>query len=188
MAEIAVFASGNGSNFQAIAEAAAASDHSVCCLICDQPGAAVLRRAESLNIRPVLISYRGKTREEAEKEIIGILEEYGPEFIVLAGFMKLISPLLLDAFPGKIINIHPSLLPRYPGTHAIERSFDSGDKEIGITIHQVDSGMDTGKVLFQKTYRRTGHETIDEIETIIHGLEHKYYPELVLKLLNSNNI
>ena len=104
--------------------------------------------------------------------------------IVLAGFMKLLSPEMTKKYDGKIINIHPALLPKYPGTHGIEESFASSDTELGVTVHYVDSGMDTGKVIRQKSFVRSGSESLEEIETRIHDCEHEIYPQVVIELLD----
>jgi len=185
MAEIAVVASGNGSNFQRLVEALRDTRHSVSSLICDRKDAYVLERARLLGIPSYIVSYEGKSREEAEREIISTLKEYDISLIVLAGFMRLLSPQFVDTYPDRIINIHPSLLPKYPGTKGIEESYYSGDRELGITIHRVDYGLDTGPILFQKSFKRTGGESLKEIEERIHALEHKYYPEVIIELLDS---
>jgi len=185
MAECAVFASGRGSNFQRIAEAVQGSAHHICCLICNDERAPVLERAREFSIPAYYVSYRGRQREEAEEEILSILQKYSPQLIVLAGFMKLLTPDFLKAFPGKIINIHPSLLPRFPGTRGIEKSYASEDRELGITIHYVDSGLDTGPIILQKSFQRRGEEPLEEIEEMIHRLEHTYYPKVIMDILES---
>ena len=109
------------------------------------------------------------------------------DLIALAGFMKLLSPGFIDKYPGKIINIHPSLLPRHPGTDGIRQSYLSGDTELGVTIHRVDYGLDTGPVIMQKSFNRTGEESLSEIETKIHELEYQYYPAVLIDILDSIN-
>lgn len=185
MANCAVFASGNGSNFQAVAEEVQKSEHNVVCLICDNPNAYVIERARTLGIPYHLVPYRNRTREEAEKEILTVLSDYEVDLIVLAGFMKLITSTLLEQYKDRIVNIHPSLLPKYPGAHAIDKSYDSKDKRLGITIHRIDTGMDTGPIILQKSFIRNGTETKEQIEEKIHTLEHIYYPIVVLNLLGA---
>ena len=185
MARLAVFTSGNGSNFQAIAEYIQKTEHTVACMICDRKDAYSFTRAEALGIKSYHVSYYKKDRGEAEKEIISILEKERIDLISLAGFMRLLTPLLLDAYRNRIINIHPALLPKYPGTHGIEESYNSGDKELGVTIHYVDEGMDTGPVILQQSFTRRGSEPIEEIEKKIHKIEHTYYPETIKKLLDN---
>ncbi len=184
MANIAVFASGNGSNFQAIAEHAVKAGHKVPILVCNKKSAYAFKRAENLKIPSYYISYNGRSREDTEKEILSVLQPLSIDLIALAGFMKLLTSYLINAFPNRIINIHPSLLPEYPGTDAIKKSFFSTDKKLGITIHKVDAGLDTGRIILQKEFTRSGKENIEEIENNIHKLEHKYYPEMLINILN----
>ena len=185
MARLAVFTSGNGSNFQAIAEHIQKTEHTVACMICDRKDAYSFTRAEALGIKSYHVSYLKKEREEAEKEIISILEKEKIDLISLAGFMRLLTPLLTERYRNRIINIHPALLPKYPGTHGIEESYNSGDRELGVTIHYVDEGMDTGPVILQQSFTRRGSEPIEEIEKKIHKIEHTYYPETIRKLLDN---
>ena len=185
MSKLAVFASGSGTNFQALAEAVSATRHTVACLVCDKKDAYARKRAEELGIPSHLVSYAGRSREETEEEIIAIIQPYQIGYIALAGFMRLLSPRLIDAYPSRIINIHPALLPKYPGTHGIEESFASGDRELGITIHYVDYGLDSGPIILQKSFIRTGAESIEEIEARIHELEHIWYPRVMTELLDT---
>jgi phosphoribosylglycinamide formyltransferase 1 len=185
MANLAVFASGNGSNFEAIANKISNTSHKIVCVIYDQPNAYVATRAERFKIPAIYIDYRNNTRQKAEKQIISVLKEKFVDMIALAGFMRLLTPLLIDPFPKKIINIHPSLLPNYPGTSGIIDSYESGDIELGITIHFVDYGLDTGPIIFQTSFTRTGSEKLEEIEKRIHDLEHHHYPLVINKALDS---
>lgn len=185
MANLAVFASGNGSNFQAIAARLRDTNHHLVCLICDRQAAFVRERARSLGVPVHTVSYRGRDREAAEREFLEILASLNVEFIALAGFMRLLSPLVVERYPGRIVNIHPSLLPKYPGTNAIEESFNSSDSELGITIHYVDHGMDTGPVICRASFRRNGTESIESIAEKIHALEHSTYPRVVVELLDA---
>ena len=184
MAGLAVFASGSGSNFEAIARSFEKSSHRISCLIYDRKDAYAFKRAEKYGIRSFYVSYHNREREEAEKEMISILDEQGADIICLAGFMRLLTPLLIDKYRDRIINIHPSLLPKYPGTHGILESFNSKDSELGITIHRVDYGLDTGPIIVQKSFTRKGDETLQEIEAEIHRLEHDNYPAVLLELLD----
>lgn len=183
MARLAVFASGSGSNFEAIAVRMETSDHTLACLVCDKQGAYVLERAKNHRIPSRTVSYKRRNREQVEREIIAYLKEMKVDLIALAGYMRLFTPLLVEAYENRIVNIHPSLLPKYPGIHGIRETFDSGDPEAGITIHHVDNGMDTGPVILQKRINRLPEETLLELETRIHTLEHKHYPEVILELL-----
>lgn len=185
MANLAVFASGNGSNFQAIATRLRDTDHRIVCLICDRRRAFAIERARSLGIAVYVVSYRERSREDAEREIVETLRRLDVQFIALAGFMRLLSPSLVDQYPGRIVNIHPSLLPKYPGTNAIEESFNSSDSELGITIHLVDHGMDTGPIIRRESFHRDRTESIEAITEKIHALEHSTYPGVVVELLDA---
>ena len=184
MGSIAVFASGNGSNFQAVIDAFAGTPHTVSVLVCDRKEAYARRRAEKAGIPVENLHYsRNVPREETEKELLARLASYPIDLIVLAGFMRLLTPVLIDAYPGRIINIHPSLLPKYPGTHGIEESYASEDTELGVTIHTVDYGLDSGPILRQGKIARIEGESLEDFETRIHALEHRLYPEVILNIL-----
>ncbi|MBN1649588.1 MAG: phosphoribosylglycinamide formyltransferase [Spirochaetales bacterium] len=184
MAEIAVLASGSGTNFQALAEQLPVAGHRVCCLVFDRKYALARERAEKLGIPAHYICYPGRGREEAEREIAGILDGYRPSLIALAGYMRLFTPWFVDKYAGKIVNIHPALLPKYPGADGITESYNSADSELGITIHFIDEGMDSGPVLRQASFTRNGSETLEEIEERIHRLEHENYASAVIDLLD----
>jgi len=185
VADAAVLASGSGSNFEALAEALAGTGHRIRLLVCDQKDAGCLQRAERLGIPSRLVSYAGRTRREAEKEILEAAAASGARILFLAGFMRLLTPFLIDGFPGDIINIHPALLPRHPGTHGIRDSYLSQDPDLGITIHKVDYGMDTGPVIRQASFPRTEVSSLEEAEVRIHQLEHLWYPRVALELLEA---
>ncbi len=186
MARLAIFASGTGSNLVAIAAAVkAAHRHGIEFLLCDVPGAKVLDRATELGIPTMLLAYGSQPREAVEKKIVRHLERRKVDVVALAGFMKLLTPYFLDGFKGPIINLHPSLLPKYPGAHAIEEGFRSEDKELGISVIRVDEGVDTGPILLQKSFQREGSESLAEVESRIHALEHQWYPRVVLETLDA---
>ncbi len=184
MARLAVFASGKGSNFVAIAHALKGTRHSLEFLLCDVAGAPVLDRAAEMEIPVFPVSYAGEQREQMEKKIVRHLERRRVDIVALAGFMKLLTPRFLEAFKGPVINVHPSLLPKYPGIHGIEESYASGDGELGITIMRVDAGVDTGPVILQKSFRRDPGETREHVEARIHVLEHEWYPRILLSMLD----
>jgi len=186
MARVAVFASGTGSNFVALAAALKAGHrHRLDFLLCDVPGAAVLDRAKELGIPTVLMPYeKGMPRQAVEKKMVRHLERRAVDLVALAGFMKLLTPWFLDAFKGPVINLHPTLLPKYPGTHGIEESYRSGDSELGISVIRVDSGVDTGPILLQRSFPRRDGETLQQAEARIHALEHEWYPKVIVQLLD----
>jgi len=185
MARLAVFASGRGSNFVAIAQGLrAAGRHRLELLLCDRKGAPAFQRAAEMHVPALYVSYRGRPRSEAEREILGHLRRAGIQVVALAGFMRLLTPDFLREFPGPVLNLHPSLLPRHPGTHGIEESFRSEDRELGISIIRVDEGVDTGPILLQKAFPRSPGETLAQVEERIHALEHAWFPQVVLEMLD----
>lgn len=184
MARLAILASGNGSNFQVIAETLENSKHDVCCLVCDRKAAFVIERAKKLNIKVYYVSYFKRDALEAEKEINSILNKEDCDIIALAGFMRLLSPFIVEKWNKRIINIHPALLPKHPGAHGIEDSFNSTDIELGVTVHYVDFGMDTGPIIYQQSFTRRSNETLESAENEIHKIEHRIYPNILIKKLD----
>ncbi|MCP3762318.1 phosphoribosylglycinamide formyltransferase [Domibacillus sp. A3M-37] len=189
MTKIALFASGSGSNVQAIAEAVAAGQvpAEIALLVCDKPDAYVLQRAEAFDIPA--FSFQPKqyeSKEAFESEIVDRLQAAGVEFIFLAGYMRLIGPVLLSAYRNRIVNIHPSLLPAFPGKDAIGQAFDAGVKISGVTVHFVDEGMDTGTIMDQECVRIEEGMTREGLQEAIQHIEHSLYPNMITKLLNGN--
>jgi phosphoribosylglycinamide formyltransferase-1 len=185
VASLAVFASGRGSNFTALAERLRGYPrHRLAVLVCDIARAPVLERARELGVPARLVSYRGRSREEAEADMLAVLAEHRVDAVALAGFMRLLTPFFLSRFKGPVLNLHPSLLPKYPGTHGIEESFRSGDRDLGISVIRVDEGVDTGPVVLQRSFARTGSESLEEVERRIHDLEHEWLPVAVLQALD----
>lgn len=189
MCRLAVFASGNGSNFQSIVDAIASGQLNATCevLICDQPHAKVLERAEKANIPAFVFKMKEFENKAAyERAILNKLREFDVEFIALAGYMRLIGPTLLDAYEQKIVNIHPSLLPAFPGLDAIGQAFQAGVKVTGVTIHYVDSGMDTGPIIAQKAVEISDDETEESLREKIHTVEHELYPQTLANVFEKN--
>ena len=184
--KIAIFASGNGSNFKAIAEAAADGriDAEVALLVCDKPAARVCEIAKELGIETFAFSAKDfSSKQEYEEQIIARCQAAGVELICLAGFMRLVGETLLCAYAGKIINIHPSLLPAFKGKDAIKQAFDYGVKVFGVTIHYVDMSLDGGKIIAQQAFDYSG-QNIEELEEKFHTVEHTLYINTIRELLN----
>ena len=184
--KIAVFASGNGSNFEAIA--AAFSQKKIAgqlsLVFCDQPEAYVLTRAQKRKIPVVCFSPSDfPSRGQYEEQVLKHLKEHQIDLIVLAGYLRIIGKTLLEAYPKRIVNIHPSLLPSFPGLHGIEEAFHYGVKIAGITIHYVDSGVDTGPIIFQTTTKIDTEDTLDTLAEKIHALEHEWYPKIISQIV-----
>jgi phosphoribosylglycinamide formyltransferase-1 len=184
---IAIFASGNGSNFEALARAFKNNKIKarLAFLLCDKSDAFVLKRAQKLKVRAILIVRSDfSTREDFERAISYSLEEEGINFIVLAGFMRLLSPKFVRKYKNRIINIHPSLLPAFKGAHAIKDAFESGAKTTGVTVHFVEEPVDSGPIILQETLDIKNTDTLLTLENRIHCLEHKIYPKAVSLLVN----
>ncbi|MCJ8014080.1 phosphoribosylglycinamide formyltransferase [Paenibacillus sp. KQZ6P-2] len=180
---IAVFASGEGSNFQALAEAAntgALGGAELALLVCDKPSASVVRRAEQLGIPAFVFNPKDYVSREAyEREIVMRLEELQVNLVVLAGYMRLLTPVLVERYRGRLINIHPSLLPAFPGKDAIGQALDYGVRVSGVTVHFVDEGMDTGPIIAQRAINIVSGETSESFSQAVHGVERELYPEVV---------
>lgn len=185
MKKIAVFASGSGTNFQAIADAVKIGDlqTEIVLFVCDRPGAYSIERAKNEQVPQFVFSakdYAGKA--EYERAILQRLKENGAEYIILAGYMRLIGPTLLKEFEGRIINIHPSLLPAFPGKDAIGQALSANVKVSGVTVHFVDEGMDTGPIIAQAPVEISAGETLESLQKKIHEVEHKLYPQVLQNL------
>ncbi len=175
---IAVFASGNGSNFQIIAE-----QFEVAFVFSDHRDAYVLERAEKLGVPAVAFELKEfETKAAYEEKIVQLLEEHQIDLVCLAGYMKIVGPTLLSAYEGRIINIHPAYLPEFPGAHGIDDAWKAGVDQSGVTIHWVDSGVDTGQIIQQVRVPRLATDTLDTFETRIHEAEYQLYPEVLRKL------
>jgi len=180
---LAIFASGSGSNFEAIVQAVQAGQLrsvEVALLVCDKPGAKVLERAERLGIPAFVFQpneYADKTA--FEKEIVAQLQELDITLVVLAGYMRLVGETLLSAYEGKIINLHPSLLPAFPGKDAIGQALDYGVKITGVTVHVVDAGLDTGPIIAQLPVAVQETDTKEALAARIHEVEHGLLVEVI---------
>lgn len=178
MKKIAVFASGNGSNFQVIAE-----QFPVDVVFSDHRDAYVLERAEKLGVIAHTFELKEFDNKVAyEEAIVALLERYDIDLVCLAGYMKIVGPTLLAAYEGRIINIHPAYLPEFPGAHGIEDAWEAGVDQSGVTIHWVDSGVDTGKIIKQVRVPRLADDTIESFEARIHEAEYQLYPEVLRSL------
>ncbi|MCL2404962.1 MAG: phosphoribosylglycinamide formyltransferase [Defluviitaleaceae bacterium] len=185
MKNIAIFASGSGSNFEAVATAAISGkiNAKVSLLVCDKPEAMVILRAKRLGV-PVFVcnSKDFANRAAHEGHILAALKDAGVEFIVLAGYMRIIGKTLLGAYSGKIINIHPSMLPDFPGMDAINAAFSSGASYTGVTVHYIDEGVDTGPIISQRRVEILPDDTLETLEEKVHKVEHELYVNVLVDL------
>ena len=171
---IGVLASGEGTNLQALIDGGLP----ISAVASNQPGARALELAQAAAI-PTALFELGDDREARDLQMADWLDEHGVEFVVLAGYMQLLTPEFLDRFPDRIVNIHPSLLPDFPGLAAIEQAVAAGVQTTGVTVHLVDEGIDTGPVLQQEPV------PVEPVETLverIHSVEHRLLPEVVREL------
>ena len=188
MKKLAIFASGSGSNFQAIVDAVKTGrlHAEVALLVCDNPGAFCIERAKKAGISAfVFAPKKYAAKADYETEIYEKLMDLKIDFIVLAGYMRLIGETLLTPFSGRIVNIHPSLLPSFPGKDAIGQALAAKVQETGVTIHFVDAGMDTGPIMAQQSIPISEFETRESLQARIQEIEHELYPSVLQKLLHS---
>ncbi len=186
MKRIAIFASGSGTNFEALVQACESGyvNAKVVLMVCDKKNAYVCERAKNHNIDSFIFSAKKYDSKEAyEAEIVNKLNEYNIDLVCLAGYMKLCGSVLLNSYEGKIINIHPALLPSFKGAHGILDAYNYGVKVFGVTVHYVDSGMDSGKIIDQEAFHINDGDTIDDVEAKIHAIEHELYPRVLKRLV-----
>lgn len=191
MKQIAVFASGTGTNFEAIYQAIQQGQLAceIALVVTDNPTAAVIEKARKHNLEVFAFSAKEYScKDEYEKEIVRRCQEKNVDLLVLAGYMRLLASTMLNSYPQKIVNIHPSLLPAFKGKDAIGQAIEYGVKIMGVTIHYVDATMDGGKILAQRGFEVQPQWTKEEIEQHVHEIEHQLYPETLKYLLKENEL
>jgi len=179
---LGVMASGSGSNFAAIAAATTDGllDAEIAVVIYNNPKAKVLDRSQQLGIPAVLLNHRDyESRESLDRAIVTVLEEYEATWVVMAGWMRIVTPVLIEAFPKRILNIHPSLLPSFKGGKAIEQAFVSGVKITGCTVHYVVQEVDSGSILMQAAVPIAAGDQLWDLQQRIQVQEHRIYPEAI---------
>ena len=182
MLKIGVLASGRGSNLQTIIDSIDSGElkTEIAVVLSDKPGAMALVKAEEKNIPTELVTKADHPmREDFDETVVNILNERGVELVVLAGFMRLITPVFIKAFPSRIMNIHPSLLPAFPGLHVQKKAIEYGVKFAGCTVHFVDEGVDTGPIILQKVVPVMQDDTEETLSERILIEEHKAYVEAI---------
>jgi len=180
--KVAVLASGGGTNLQSIIDRT--QDGSIAAeivlVIANNPDAGALKRAETAGIPAICINHRDfASRQGFDQEVVRSLQEAGTELVVLAGFMRIISDVFLAAFPQRIINIHPSLLPAFPGLHVQQKAIDYGARFSGCTVHFVDSGVDSGPIIIQSAVPVLSDDSEETLAARILEQEHKIYPQAI---------
>lgn len=172
---LGVLVSGNGTNLQAILDATrdGSLDARVHCVISNKAGALALERAARAGVPALTIPHQTfDTREAFDRALVAALREHGAEWLVLAGFMRVLTPELLRAFPGRVVNIHPSLLPSFPGTRAIREALEHGVKVTGCTVHFVDAGVDSGPIIAQRAVEVLENDDEHTLAERMHAAEH----------------
>lgn len=180
--KLGVLVSGGGSNLQSIIDNIEAGSLSakVCVVIANEPDAFGMTRASNHGIPAVLINHRDyENRGAFDAKLVEVLKDYDVDLVVLAGFMRIITRTLLDAFPNRIINIHPALLPSFPGTHVWQDQIDYGVKFAGCTVHFVDEGMDSGPIIIQAVVPVMDDDDADSLSSRILKQEHRIYSRAI---------
>lgn len=187
MKKIAILLSGRGSNFEAIARNVAAGKirAKIALVISDQEQAQGLERARTMGLKTLFISSKGKDRESYDREVVAALKEAKVELVCLAGFMRLLSPYFVRALPEGILNIHPALLPAFPGLEAQKQALEYGVKFSGCTVHIVDEGVDTGPIVCQAVVPVLDGDTVESLSARILKEEHRIYSEAISLLLEN---
>ena len=186
---IAILISGRGSNMVALADAIAegrVGEAEIAVVISDQRNAAGLALAEQRGLKTVVIERRGRTRNDHDAEIISTLRDHRTDLICLAGYMRLLSPQFIQAYSHRILNIHPSLLPAFPGLHAHRQALEHGVKWSGCTVHFVDETLDCGPIIDQEVVPVLDNDTEETLSARILEKEHKLYPEALALVVKGN--
>lgn len=181
---LAILASLNGTNANAIMQKFHNSDFAeVVCLGSDRESAKALEKAENNNVPNFFIKGKNLEREKFDQLLITELEKYKPDWIILAGYMKILSKEFVNFYSQKILNIHPSLLPDFPGKNSYEEIYNNQNAKPGITVHLVDEGVDTGKILAQFKYQKIPNESFIDFKNRGLQFENQFYPEIIEKII-----
>ena len=187
MKKVGVLVSGRGSNLQALIDAARRGElgGEVAVVVSNVESALGLEHARKAGIPAVFRDHRGKKREAFDAEVVEILRAHHVDLVCLAGFMRLLSPVFVRAFPGRVVNIHPALLPAFPGLEAQRQAWEHGAKVSGATVHLVDEGLDSGPIVAQEAVPVLSSDTAETLAARILETEHRLYPRAVRLLLES---
>lgn len=179
MLKIGVLVSGSGTNLQAFIDAIAAKelDAEIVLVVSSRPDAYGIERAKAANI-PVLVLNKGVYADPkaADARIVAALQGAGAEYVFMAGYMRMVTPVMLDAFPNRVVNLHPALLPSFKGAHGIQDAFDAGVKYTGVTVHFANAEYDKGPIIAQEPVAVLETDTVETLEERIHAVEHRLYP------------
>lgn len=184
---LGVLISGRGSNLKAIIDAVSAGrlDASIAVVVSNRADAAGLDHATAAGIETLVLDHKAyATREDYDRALVAELNRRGVALVCLAGFMRLLSPVFVDAFPNRILNIHPSLLPKYPGLHPQQQALDDGAAESGATVHVVNNDLDAGPIVLQERVPVLPGDTADTLAARILEVEHRLYPRAIQNVLD----
>ena len=186
MSRVGVLISGRGSNLQALIDAQRAGTlgGEIVVVVSNVEGAPGLERARAAGISAVCCVHQGRSREDHDRELLAILRAHGVELVCLAGYMRLLSPVLLEAYAGRILNVHPSLLPAFPGRDAQRQAWEHGVKVSGATVHLVEAALDGGPILLQECVPVSEDDTVERLSARILAAEHRIYPRAVRLVLD----
>lgn len=181
---VSVLASGEGSNLQAILDVVHKKHGvEVVCVASDKAGARALERAAAVGIPYAIFQIADfEDRTARDRAMASHLRDVGTDLVVLAGYMAILSEEFIGAFFGRIINVHPSLLPKYPGLRAIEQALEAGETQTGVTVHYVDEGVDTGVAIAQEPIGIAPGESVEALTERIHAIEHRLLPEVIAQI------
>jgi phosphoribosylglycinamide formyltransferase 1 len=188
--KIAILLSGRGSNFLAIHEAIQRGDLNaeICCVLSNVPGAAGLDRACELGLHTICLPSSDIERKQYDRTLVDTLRPFNPALICLAGFMRILSPVFISEFPLRILNIHPALLPSFPGLHSQRQALQYGVKVSGCTVHFANEGVDTGPIIMQRAVEVFENDTEDSLSARILEQEHWVYWRAIAKVLEMINL
>jgi phosphoribosylglycinamide formyltransferase 1 len=186
---LAILLSGRGSNFIAIYEAIKRGDLNaeICCVISNVEDAAGLIRAREYGLTAIFLPSKGKDREDYDRSLVEALQVYNPALVVMAGFMRVLSPVIFEKYRGRVLNIHPALLPSFPGLHAQRQALQHGVKVSGCTVHIADEGVDTGPILFQRAVEVQPEDDEETLSARILEQEHQIYWRAIALALDKLN-
>lgn len=187
MKKLGILLSGRGSNFEAIARniQSGALQAEISVVISNIPSAPGLETARAFGLKAISLPSKGVPREEYDRQVVELLQQYEVDLICLAGFMRILTPEFIRAFPQRILNIHPSLLPAFPGLHAQRQAFEYGVKVAGCTVHFVDEGLDSGPVILQATVLVEPEDNEEDLAARILREEHRIYTDAIRMILEN---
>jgi phosphoribosylglycinamide formyltransferase-1 len=182
---VGVLISGRGSNLQALIDAQRAGTlgGAIAVVASNVDGVPGLDRARAAGIPALCCPQEGRSREDHDRALVALLQEHGADLVCLAGYMRILSPVFLEAFPGRILNVHPSLLPAFPGRDAQRQAWEHGVKVSGATVHMVEEGLDSGPILAQEAVAVADDDTVERLSARILEAEHRLYPRAVRLML-----